>query len=191
MSQSLPLLLRRTVPFLSDGFYCDFAVFTASLVVLIIGFFCVSVKRNRRMHFVGLLVLAVSFCSATILCVFDYADGFTTIVNPIKAFFLFVALVTFISIHLPLILVRLIGSFRILSRERYVGTFTLLTFCLVTVNYPLYNVFANLVHSSLLTYAGPAVIFVVFLFLFKKLVNDETSAEVIDKMLSYALCLVF
>ena len=143
------------------------------------------------MHFVGLLVLAVSFCSATILCEFDYTDGFTTIVNPIKAFFLFVALVTFISIHLPLILVRLIGSFRILSRERYVGTFTLLTFCLVTVNYPLYNVLANLVHSSLLTYAGPAVIFVVFLFLFKKLVNDETSAEVIDKMLSYALCLVF
>ena len=187
ISEALPLLLRHVLPSVSDSFYSDVAIYFAILLVMT-ALFCAATKRRGQnlLHF-SIWALTICLLIATVMCIFFYFCISSPLISTLKAVFLLIAQVLFFSLCLPLIAVYLTGTFPIFTRERYLGIAAACIYVLIILNYPLNTLINQLLESSIVSYAVPAIVFLLYSCLFRRIHREGSSNEVIDKYMENPL----
>ena len=154
--------------------------------------FCAATKgRGKSLQHFSLWFIAIFMMIATGICVFDYTSISTPLISTLKALSLLIAQVMFFSIYLPFAVADLISSFPIFNRERYLGIAIPCIYVIFILNYPLNTLINQVVKSSIVCYAVPAVIYFLYSCLFRRLQSKESSKEVIDKYLENPLYYVY
>lgn len=191
ISESLPLLLRHLLPTIADSFYSDIAIYFAILLIMT-AMFCATTKgRGANVQHYSLWVVAICLLIVTALCAFDYTSISSPLISTSKAVLLLVAQVLFFSICFPLIAVQLIGTFPIFTRERYMGIAVACIYVLMILNYPLNTLINRLAKSSIVSYAVPGIVFLLYSCLFGRIQGKGSSSEVLDKYNESLLCVVY